>query len=235
MEKYANIAGNPSQEALQEARLMINEGETILAVVKVSEETASRCRTNDLATTAPLAFTVMLPCVCLWCADCKSVKQTILSYITVVTDKTLYRSATMYKICGNEKKTAQIPISQVNSSMVAVVSRCCSKESYLILGVPPGSPMANAGGGGGKHHRVAPNQAKILIDDGMAEDLRSVIEKARQSTPPVVSESMTRGPDATDFEDGPTQKIMKLKNLLDAGAITQSEFDKKKAELLLQI
>ena len=66
MEKYANIAGNPSQEALQEARLMINEGETILAVVKVSEETASRCRTNDLATTAPLAFTVMLPCVCLW-------------------------------------------------------------------------------------------------------------------------------------------------------------------------
>ena len=235
MENVANIAGNPSQEALQEARLMVNEGETILAVVKVSEETASRCRTNDLAASACFAFTIMLPCSPLWCSDWKTVKQTILSYITVVTDKTLYRSATMYSLCGDEKKTAQIPISQVNSSMVAVVSRCCSKESYLVLGVPPGSPMANAGGGGGSRNRIAPNQARILIDDHMAEGLRSVIEKARQSTPPIALESMTRGPDAIDVEDDPTQKIMKLKNLLDAGAITQSEFDEKKAELLLQV
>ena len=37
---------------------------------------------------------------------------------------------------------------------------------------------------------MAPNQAKILIDDDMGEELRSSIEKARPDTP--TSESMTR-------------------------------------------
>lgn len=32
--------------------------------------------------------------------------------------------------------------------------------------------------------------------------------------------------------EDPSQKIMKLKELLDAGALTQDEFDKKKAEIL---
>ena len=36
-------------------------------------------------------------------------------------------------------------------------------------------------------------------------------------------------------QDGPAEKIAKLKGLLDVGGITQEEFDKKKDELLAQM
>ena len=47
------------------------------------------------------------------------------------------------------------------------------------------------------------------------------------STPPVVQAQAVPVP-----EQGAAAKIMELKSLLDAGAITQEEFDQKKAELL---
>ena len=87
----------------------------------------------------------------------------------MVTNKTIYRSCTKYSVVGDENVTAQLPIAQVNSSMVIEVAGCCSKETYLVLGVHPDSPLANAGGrGGNRNHRTAPNEAGILkeADDG---------------------------------------------------------------------
>jgi hypothetical protein len=50
------------------------------------------------------------------------------------------------------------------------------------------------------------------------------------TTSPVVAT-----PVATSASEGPAEKLVKLKKLLDAGVVTQGDFDQKKVELLAQM
>lgn len=228
----ATIAGRPTADDVALARRIVNAGEEPLVVLRPDDDTAAACRTNDLMAQAPLAV-VLVPCLPLWCLDWKHVKESILTQLTIVSDKTLYRQMTKRSICGDEFIEAQMPLHQVNAASVATVSRCCSQETYLVLGVPPGSPMANAGGGG----RLPADQARILVNSSGSDEVLKAISAARDG-PAVVAQVMTRdgaemGPTLQQQQQqSPAEKILEIKGLLDAGAITQAEYDAKKADLL---
>ena len=219
----APTAGNHTADDLSLARTLIESNETILAVNKVSEEQAAATRTNDLLPQLPLAI-LFFPCSPLYCADWWSIKATILSRIQVVTTEAVYQQQTTHSICGDQEIRARLPITEVNSTAVTSVNRCTSQETYVVLGVPPGSPMANDGGQG-RRRPVAPMRARMLMDAGFAEGFVAAIERARGSAAPGV-QAMDRPT---------TQLITELKDLLDAGALTQAEFEAKKAELLQRL
>ena len=216
------VAGNHTADDLALARTLIESDETILAVNKVSAEQAAATRTNDLLPQCPLAI-MCFPLSPLYCADWWSVKSTIMSRIQVVTTAAVYQQQTSYSVCGNQAISARLPIAEVNSTAVASVNRCTSQETYVVLGVPPGSPMANDGGGGGSRPG-APMRARMLIDTSFAEGFVAAIESARGPACPSVQ-----------VMERPTTQIAELKDLLDAGGITQAEFDAKKAELLQRL
>lgn len=128
--------------------------------------------------------------------------------------------------------------------------RCCPFPA-LMMGTPLGSPMANYGGG---KHRPASTLRMVLNDpDEAAALLRAAKEQYQRDVmtggmmqmqmqqqmmmmqqqpggvfPPGYTAMSAAGAPAED----PGAKIMQLKGLLDAGAITEVEFEKKKAALL---
>lgn len=158
----------------------------------------------------------------------------------VVTDKNLYQQVDAKAGgFGTGRDSGFVPLHNINSigtdmPGLAFGQNCCP-ITQLTLGVPPGSAIANSGGGNHDGIVIPHRQCVMLVDE--PEEAMKLIREAKanaESVPapvqlvmPTILGQAANNPRASGFT-----KIQQLKQLLDAGAITQEEFDEKKRETL---
>ena len=107
----------------------------------------------------------------------------------------------------------------------------CFPTKFVVLGLPMGHPLAKLGGGNSNKHM--PHTKMALLVDDPAQAATMIREaKDKSTTVPVTVAGAALMPMQMERPEDPAEAIGKLKSLVDAGAITQEEFDSKKAELL---
>ena len=176
--------------------------------------------------------------------------------LVVLTDKKIYRQVDHQGGCC----TAHVPSGEVYLSEVhsvwagrqrsdgqhidskSMCDACCPTMAFVTLGLPPSHLLATTGATKRSPH----NKTFILVGDDHKEataatklilETKSGAMGAGAASAPLV-DAVAVGPGTQTMErsgDGPLEKIEKLKGLLDIGALTQEEFDEKKAALMAQV
>jgi len=235
-------------EDVEKAKALVGPGETVVAIWRVREEHVgdAACANN------PARFFAVLPCFwpflligwpCFLACHI-GVKNIVKGTVYILTDKNVYRSVddSTTVCCTTGNDSGSIGLTDVTGVYVDQPGKvcggeCCCPVSSVSLGTPMGSPMANAGGT--KH---TPNNKILSItgkDPDEADRLAKLIRDTKGAlgglTPVVTSVVTTAGVPVQPMEiarEDPAEQILKLKGLLDAGAIDQKEFDAKKSELM---
>ena len=135
-------------------------------------------------------------------------------------------------LCCSGRDSSQIEFSDINSVSADLPGNMCNGEqcwptTKVVLGVPQGSPMANAGA---TKHQPA-NKTIIYVEDAekamkLIRDTKAKSEMARNA-PPVQM--------AMPLAEDPLEQIKKLAGLRDAGVISESEFQEKKDQLMAKV
>lgn len=249
--KYASYALNSTAKLLsgatdEDLRVVTQkcaQDEKVIAVWRIPKEKQSTaaCSMMPLALFYLPCFwphaLILSPCLCAgYCAVNASVKGTTYA----LTDRNFIRIADFdcyggyYKSGSDSAATALSDIKAISVNAKASGCTACCSVDALHIGVPAGSPAANYGGRGassspheGRRKYVPHSQIRCLMDD--PENVRSMINSAKQNQNSLIA------PETQAMEASQTaaEKILGLKTLLDAGAITQSEYELKKGELLL--
>ena len=99
----------------------------------------------------------------------------------------------------------------------------------VIVSLPLGHPLATAGGQNSSEHRSGMHM-QILVDN--PQEVIQLLRSAKDaliSAPQlvVVTTAMPIAPMEMGRDD-PTEQLAKLKKLLDAGAITEEEYEEKR-------
>ncbi|EOD15390.1 hypothetical protein EMIHUDRAFT_103350 [Emiliania huxleyi CCMP1516] len=105
-------------------------------------------------------------------------------------------------------------------------------KSTVIVSLPLGHPLATAGGQNSSEHRSGiPNMHMQMLVDNPQEVIQLLrsAKDALMSAPQqvVVTTAMPIAPMEMGHDD-PTEQLAKLKKLLDAGAITEEEYEEKR-------
>lgn len=234
----SNIEGNPETGDLETAQKLIAPGETILAIYRAGPDNAKN------ATLQPFAC---LACPCFWphaivCCPCivagfLNAKAYFEGTMHIVTDKSLYRHTDTAPPCPclptTGRESGSQPLADITSFGSDMPGAACGKQccptTKIVLGVGQGSVLANCGGS--KH--VPSSQCMILLPN--PEEALAFIRNAKEQAPGQQAMGHSFAMPATvvgaPAQDA-TQKILGLKQMLDAGAITQEEFDDKKKEIM---
>ena len=227
----AKLLSGATDEDLRVVTQKCAQDEKVIAVWRIPKEKQSTaaCSMMPLALFYLPCFwphaLILSPCLCAgYCAANASVKGTTYA----LTDRNFIRIADFdcygcYKSGSDSAATALSDIKAISVNAKASGCTACCSVDALHIGVPAGSPAANYGGR--KH--VPHSQIRCLMDD--PENVRSMINSAKQN------QNSLFAPETQAMEASQTaaEKILGLKTLLDAGAITQSEYELKKGELLL--
>jgi len=179
---------------------------------------------------------VCSPCICV---ALKSLDDVLASVVYVITDKRVYQSVdvTGGACCIPGKDSGDVTLNDINGTSMDMPGSCggvqCCPVKQVVLGLPLGHPLANAGGTKHTPH----TKMQMFVDDPDA--VIALLRKAKDAyvgpgmgaftQPIVVPMEMARAePDAMD-------QMAKLKTLLDSGVINQAEYDEKRKELLSKI
>ena len=240
VEKVGGVAA--PDWAMQRAQGLVSSGETILAVWTISDEN----RENSIK--QPLATLALLPCFwphAICCAPCicsclHSQNEAMKTMVYVLTDKRLYQSLDkpVAAVCITQGvDSGDVELKDINSVGQDMPGMQCGKQcfptKFVVLGLPMGHPLAKLGGGNNKH---TPHTKMALLVDDPAQAATMIREaKDKSTTVPVTVAGAALMPMQMERPEDPAEATGKLKSLVDAGAITQEEFDSKKAELLSRI
>ena len=251
----AILRDGATEEDLRTCASKCDPNERILAVWRVPKEMIGRATRGSVCAT-PLLF---MPCF--WphlvilspfiCAAYFAIENTLEGTTYFLTDKALhivrdvdccggcYRSGNDYgSVALNEIKSIAV------NNAASGACGCCYSFSSLDVGVPISSPAATLVAGT-KHERAA--QLRMFISD--VNEARSLVQQAKENflgsaaggafaggiiAPGSVHMSMVGegGVGAGGGGGTAADKIMQLKMLLDAGAITSGESEMKKRDLL---
>jgi hypothetical protein len=235
-----DMVGGAPQWAIDRAKGIVSSTETILAVYVPSEQNIQN------ATRAPL---VCLALPCYWptaiiCSPClymgmQSMESVLKSTVYVVTDKRVYKSIDASSTsqsfpCWNPGKVSgDVPLADITGmglDLPGAGGQQCFPTTAVVLVLPMGHPLAHLGGG----KRIPPTKMAMFIDN--PQDAIQLLRQAKDTAAaaPIVYAAQVAQPMQMERED-PLEKIKKLKDLFDAGAITQAEFDEKKAALMERI
>lgn len=255
----AKLLSGATHDDLQKcARQVTAPNESILAVWRVNEQDRSNAAYSIFP--APLLLPcfwphlcVLSPCVCAAVSAQYAILKGTLYFLTnknlgVIVDAAIGP-------CGVCMRTGvdsgSMPLTEIRSVGINAKGggAClCCPFSALMVGTPLGSPLANFGGGKGRAASTLrmvvadPDEAAAMIRaakdtcalDAAAGGAMAMMQAMQRQpggmVPPV---GMTAGAPATALD--PAAKIMQLKGLLDAGAISQGEYDRKKVDLLASI
>ena len=135
------------------------------------------------------------------------------------------------------KDSGQVGLNEIKSIVVnnAASGLCAGfSPSTLDVQVPYGSPVANSGGSSDK----SPGTFKMFVQN--PDEARKLLMAAKNAFVGSSAGGSFAGgiiaPGSVQMaiaeKKSPGEKLVKLKELLDIGAVTQEEFDSKKKELL---
>ena len=182
---------------------------------------------DGLTCWAFLGFACSVSCWCLWAPVCIKSTSLCASFVNskdraggVVDEAGYYPTATMLIIANSMSLTAWG--NAVNKLKQKVAQATLISNATLTQSMNPGAQdQASFNAVTGRFDPV-PGLAQV---QGVAPVLED-----RRPTPPI----QTAVPVGTDVEaaEPPDATLLKLKSLLDAGVLTQEEFDNKKAEIL---
>ena len=221
--------------ALQRAQGLVRSGETILAVWTISDENRENALNQPLAVLAlPCLWPPFLLCApCIW-SCMHDQNEAMKTAVYVLTDKRLYQS--IDKPVGTARwwvDNGDVELKDINSVEQDLPGPCdcdqqCCPVKAVVLGLPMGHPLAKLGGS-----KYTPATKMVLLVDDPPQAATMIREaKDKSTTAPVTVAGTALTPMQMERPEDPAEAIGKLKSLLDAGAITQEEFDGKKAELL---
>lgn len=254
------IRGNPAPGDLELAHALVPTGETILAIFRapaamVNLQMRFLCATTliYLAAVGGLALLAyssisdvtvldvmgmiglgLIPILMCSSRHLRALRATR-RIMYVVGDRVLYMT--------NGQNTASLPLYQIGSvhiggggeSTFAEVCFPCLAAKVVIT-VPESSGWANAhldsawcNGHCMQWQRLGERRTKrvLYVDD--ADEVRGIIDEARQG---LLSTGQASAVPPAPSASGPVERIAGLKALLDSGAISQTEYDEKKASLL---
>jgi len=229
----------PIDWAMQRAQGLVSSGESILAVWTVSDENRENGIKGSLATMLafPCAWPFLIiqaPCICQMLHDSNEAMKTT---VYVLTDKRLYQDFGKPHVevcCSKGLNSGDVELKDINSVTQDLQSdqyQCCQEcypTKFVVLGLPVGHPLATLG----RTKHTPATKMVLAVDDPpqVATMIREAKDKSTTAPVTVVGAALT--PMQMERPQDPAEAIIKLKTLLDAGAITQDEFDSKKAELL---
>ena len=154
--------------------------------------------------------------------------------VYVLTDKRLYQSLDkpVAAVCITQGvDSGDVELKDINSVGQDMPGMQCGQQcfptKFVVLGLPMGHPL---GGNSNKH--MPHTKMALLVDDPPQAATMIREAKDKSTTAPVTVAGTALTPMQMERPEDPAEAIGKLKSLLDAGAITQEEFDGKKAELL---
>jgi len=182
----AGIAGWHSEDDIQSAKSIIQSDEQIVAVWRCPDEDVN----NVACSFNPATKLIVLPCfwphliICspLMIAVHFGTKSMLRGTIHILTNRNFYRVVNAHSnCCATGLDSGQIALSDIDVVMANEPGAFCNSGGFPIsavsLGVPYGSPMANAGG---SKHR-AHNQVMIPLGQatGLATEAASIIRSKR--------------------------------------------------------
>jgi len=244
------------------ARQLVTSSETILGVWVVSDANRSSAVKQALAPLAlPCWWPEAILCAPCLCAFCHSANEALKTTVYVLTDKRLYQSidTPQKAVCCSDHVTmlgrdsGDVALGDINSVGADLPGSACEPQvccpaSMVIIGLPLGHPLATLGGGVSMSHGSSnsnfqhhiPNTKMALFVDHPEQVMRMIREAkdkvGQQQQVVTVVPGVAVAPMAPCMEMArevdPAEGIMRLKKLLEAGAITESEFEAKKTELL---
>ena len=250
------IHGNPTPEDEELAKSLIAPDETILAVLRASSDNTYNAAMQPIGCIAMLPCfwphaVILSPCICM---AVQSGLAVLNATLYVVTNRNIYRhvgdATTCCPIPG--KSSGQQDLASINSVGTDMPGAACGQQCFptkkIVLGVAPGSVLANAGGS--KH--TPNNRIMIFVDD--PDEVMRIVREAKEALGPmgmgmnpaamgmmmmgmapqqqVVQQTTTQVVQATAVPQGMEmerggedafEQIAKLKKLLDMGAISQAE------------
>ncbi|KAL1499562.1 hypothetical protein AB1Y20_011763 [Prymnesium parvum] len=261
--KSHGIMGNASREDIELAKGLLGPGETLIGVWRISETNKSTAAKQPLALLLLPCFwchfLVCSPCICF---AYRSHMVRLSATVYALSDRNFYKTydeslTNTPCVCTAGRDVGAQPLHLINSvGQDLPATGCCAgvcPTTGVVLGVPPGSILANAGGG--KH--IPASSIHVLIDDtkefaekvrelqsnlmgvpqyGMGPQYGMAMQGQGQgsSTPySVVAGSVV--PAEMSRDDDHMAKLKSLKELYDAGVLTASEFEAKKAEILKRL
>ena len=230
------------QWATDRARQIVQPGENILGIYVVSDEN----RKN--AVKQPMACFLAMPCFwphallmspCLYAA-CQSGNKILKSTVYIITDKRLYKSVDTGELgfvcCTPGRDSGDVPHQDISGLSLDMPGAACGTQCFpvqqVIVSLPLGHPLATAGGQDSSEHRSGiPNMHMQMLVDNPQEVIQLLhsAKDALMSAPQqvVVTTAMPIAPMEMGRDD-PTEQLAKLKKLLDAGAITEEEYEEKR-------
>lgn len=231
------MSPGPPTEAWKRAVELVGPGEEILAVYTISDENR-RSMTN--------AMFICPPCL-LCCKPCcaPAYEAMLASTIYIVTDRYLYRQVdSKNRTFSTGNNSGQCLLSDISSIGTdrppAVFGMNPYPMNVVMIGLPLGNVLADTGPsmGDGSNRMTMPTQMRMLVDE--PEEVMRLIRAAKEKADanrfgggggpvPVVM-----GADAHADETA-LDKIKKLSELRDAGAISDASFKAKKDELMRQV
>lgn len=177
------------------------------------------------------------PCICV---AIQSQDAILASVVYIITDKRVYQSVDVTggnTCCIPGKDSGDVTLNDINGTSMDMPGSCggqnCCPVKQVVLGLPLGHPLANAGGTKHTPHTkmqmFVDNPEAVIALLRQAKDAYVGPGMAAAIAPIVVPMQMARGePDAMD-------QLAKLKTLFDSGVLNQAEFDEKRKELLAKI
>ena len=223
--------------AVQRAQGLVSSGETILAVWTISDENRKNALKSRLACLACPCFwphaILCAPCIC---ATLHSQNEAMKTIVYVLTNKRLYQSLekpVAVVCCSQGIDNGDVELKDINSVGQDMPGMQCGQQccptKFVVVGLPMGHPLAKLGG---TKHTPATKMALLVDDPPQAATMIREAKDASTTAPVTVGVAT---PMEMERPEDPAESIRKLKTLLDAGALTQDEFDAKKAELLSRL
>mmetsp|Transcript_14036 Transcript_14036/g.46091 ORF Transcript_14036/g.46091 Transcript_14036/m.46091 type:complete len:245 (-) Transcript_14036:998-1732(-) len=226
---------------LERARKIVSSSERIIAVY--------RCGPRDkveLNASAPILALGVIPCfwpVCIPQLPClfagrsvaKSLAEGTMYILTnknfyaevdAVIDDTISCLALQVRMAEYGRVSGFVSLNDIHTVSVVEmkigIGGMWGAINSVVMGLPYASPVANVA----VTKRQPPSQLVLLVKDPL--ELETLVKEAKigvTSAPPV----------QVVTADDPTDKILRLKKLLEQGAITEEEFAAKKQELLARV
>ena len=252
-----------SEEAKQRAKQIVPDDERIIMIWKPTRQQAADAVYSDHCkhVANPCNWPCQLiggPCIV---ACLRQQINRDMNTLVVLTDRKIYRQVDRQVSCtgcGAHVPSGEVDLFYVHSVWAgrhrgfdgqhidsrSICDACCATPvAFVTLGLPPSHLLATYGATKRSPHH---NKTFILVGDDREEataatklilETKSGTMRAGAASAPLV-DAVAVGPGTQTMErsgDGPLEKIEKLKGLLDIGALTQEEFDEKKAALMAQV
>jgi len=243
----SDIAGNAPQWALDRAQALVPPEENILGVYVISDENRRNILMQPCAIgVCPLFWPhliIMSPCLAAQYFVAKAVAE---SLVYVLTNRRLYKSIDPKTggavCCSPGQDSGEVELTSITGLGIdlpgnAFGIKCCPTKQ-VVLSLPLGHALAERERvGRGSHRHLALGSKMVMYVDN-PQEVVSLIRSVKDAAPGVAPSIVVQAAPVQPMEiarDDPAEQIASLKKLLDAGALTQEEFDQKKTELLSRI